>query len=148
MNNVKDMTVRVEWDTGGEVVKGLSTLWTIPAGAFSDADGESADINGCVCDYLCDESGWLVADWEEVEVTTITETLGEKLVGVHAEIVERVINETRSMRIATAVKLMKRSAMDLALLATINHTNAKMVADYNQRGLELINAAEALQAQL
>jgi len=125
MNNVKDMTVRVEWDTDGEVVKGLSTLWTIPAGAFSDADGESADINGCVCDYLCDESGWLVADWEEVEITTI-----------ESDVLE------------TAVKLMKRSAMDLALLATINHTNAKMVADYNQRGLELINAAEALQAQL
>jgi len=65
----KDLIVDVEWETDGdlEVLEDLETRWTIPYDAYNDADGEAADLNMAVCDYLSDQSGWLVADWSFIE---------------------------------------------------------------------------------
>jgi hypothetical protein len=65
----RDMVVDVDWETDGdlEVLESLERRWVIPWDAFNDADGETADLNMVICDYLSDESGWLVADWNEVK---------------------------------------------------------------------------------
>jgi hypothetical protein len=64
----RDMVVDVDWETDGdlEVLESLERRWVIPWDAFNDADGETADLNMVICDYLSEQSGWLVADWNEV----------------------------------------------------------------------------------
>lgn len=63
-----DMIIDVEWDAEhDEEALCPSERWVIPYDAYNDSDGETADLNMVVCDYLANESGWLVAGWSFVE---------------------------------------------------------------------------------
>jgi hypothetical protein len=98
------MVVDVEWETDGdlEALAGLKTRWVIPWDAFNDADGESADVNMCVSDYLSDETGWLVNDWDEVETVSVdkdvmlavSEILGSKLIAIMVKQSQNAGNKT------------------------------------------------------
>lgn len=64
-----DMVVDVEWKTDHleKEEHGYIERWVIPHDVYNDADGETADLNMVLCDYLSEETGWSVVSWTFVE---------------------------------------------------------------------------------
>jgi hypothetical protein len=68
MSKKCDMIIDVEWDAEhDEEALCPSERWVIPHDAYNDADGETADLNEVIGNYLTKETGWMAVDWTFIE---------------------------------------------------------------------------------
>lgn len=66
----RNMTINVTWEINDESDVDAETIYVIPHDVFNDADGETADFDIVICQYLAELTGRFPADWEVIEDST------------------------------------------------------------------------------